>query len=178
MSDLKPRGAKAQWWLVPLDALALALARSADAAPREVILGDSPDTRYTLTIPGHAPIEYTVQDLRVSDPDGPLARIVHRLAAYQAHPGVDTAADMAAALLPLNLESVVRVFEHGARKYAPDNWRGAAEDLPAFRREYLSAICRHLFAGETTDPESGLPHQAHAATGALMILWHEMEAER
>jgi len=73
------------------------------------------------------------------------------------------------------LDLIVQVFEHGARKYSPDNWRGAAAGMDAFRREYLSAICRHVFAPDgEIDQEWGLPHLAHACCGALMVLWHEM----
>jgi hypothetical protein len=74
------------------------------------------------------------------------------------------------------LDLVCQVLEHGAAKYSPDNWRTAAEDLVAFRREYFSAMVRHMSAdsqGEELDPESGLPHYAHVVCGGLFWTWHQ-----
>jgi hypothetical protein len=60
------------------------------------------------------------------------------------------------------IESTARVLEYGAHKYDAWNWaRGTFE----WSRLY-SALQRHLqafWAGEEIDPESGLPHLAHAA---------------
>lgn len=61
------------------------------------------------------------------------------------------------------LQELSRVYGMGAAKYAPHNYRrGYAWSLS------YAALQRHLnafWAGEETDPESGLPHLAHAA-------WH------
>lgn len=81
-----------------------------------------------------------------------------------------------ATLLPWRaLESVVRVLEHGAAKpdYGADGWR----HVPNARPRYLNAAVRHLVArlrGEVNDPDSKLPHLAHAACCVLFIL--ELEA--
>jgi hypothetical protein len=73
-------------------------------------------------------------------------------------------------LLPWRaVEAVVKVLDHGALKYAPDNWR----KVDRWRERYLSATMRHLVAwrcGERDDPESGLPHLAHAACCVLFLL--------
>jgi hypothetical protein len=73
-------------------------------------------------------------------------------------------------LLPFAaLEDVARVLEFGARKYAPDNWR----KVEGWRWRYTRAGFGHLAAfarGEKLDPESGLPHLAHAACCLLFIL--------
>lgn len=73
-------------------------------------------------------------------------------------------------LLPLDLvEKVVEVFHMGAKKYEPNSWQGLEN---GFNR-YKSAFFRHLVAfekGQTTDPESGLNHMAHAAWNALAML--------
>lgn len=69
------------------------------------------------------------------------------------------------------LNDIARVFEYGAKKYARDNWRSFTWDQLA-EDTYFGAICRHLTAKEDTDPESGLPHKAHAAAGAMIWLWH------
>ncbi len=73
------------------------------------------------------------------------------------------------ALLPWeSLLAVAEVYGFGAEKYAPDNWRkGYDWDLS------FDALQRHLAAfwtGEDRDPESGLPHLAHAAFHVLTLL--------
>ena len=72
-------------------------------------------------------------------------------------------------LLPVApLWEVARVYTYGASKYAPDNWRKGIE----WHRIY-AALQRHLFKfwnGEDIDPESALPHLAHAAFGVLTLL--------
>jgi hypothetical protein len=72
-------------------------------------------------------------------------------------------------LLPYDaVGHVVEVFTHGAAKYGAGNWdRGIA-----FGRLF-AATMRHLVArwrGAHTDPDSGLPHPAHAAVNVLMAL--------
>lgn len=73
-------------------------------------------------------------------------------------------------LLPFAaLGDVARVLEFGARKYAPDNWRL----VEGWRWRYTRAGLGHLVAfarGEKLDPESGLPHLAHAACCVLFLL--------
>lgn len=64
-------------------------------------------------------------------------------------------------------ESVVDVLGFGAKKYGAHNWRGVASI------RYFSAAIRHLSEyaqGEIRDPESGLPHLAHAACSILFML--------
>ena len=73
-------------------------------------------------------------------------------------------------LLPLNLvENLVAVYTFGARKYAPNSW----QNLPNGYDRYKAALFRHIVQyekGETLAPESGLPHLAHAAWNALVLL--------
>lgn len=57
---------------------------------------------------------------------------------------------------PVALEGLAAVLQFGAKKYAPNNWRGGI----SYTR-LLGAILRHTFAimrGEDIDEESGLPH--------------------
>lgn len=64
-------------------------------------------------------------------------------------------------------EDVVKVLDFGAKKYAPRNWEAGMD----WSRVY-SAAMRHLIAwwgGENLDPETGLPHLAHAMC-CLMFL--------
>jgi len=78
-------------------------------------------------------------------------------------------------LLPYDaLSYVAQVMTFGARKYGPGNWR----QLEAPEDRYFSAMMRHLTAwrsGERFDPETGLPHLAHAATNALFLLWFDLK---
>lgn len=69
---------------------------------------------------------------------------------------------------------VVDVLAFGAALYGPHNWRHVADP----ERRYFSAAMRHLVAwqeGERLDPESGLPHLAHAACCVLFLLSTETE---
>ena len=75
-------------------------------------------------------------------------------------------------LLPLRvLEEAIKVLEHGARKYAVDNWKHVRP-----RSRYFSACLRHLASyqsGEKLDPESGLPHLAHAICCLVFLSYFE-----
>lgn len=78
-------------------------------------------------------------------------------------------------LLPREgLDAIARVFGFGAAKYADHNWRRRYE----WSKSY-SALMRHMTAfwsGETHDPESGLPHVAHAGFHVLVLLtWLERD---
>lgn len=65
------------------------------------------------------------------------------------------------------LEDLGLVLAFGAKKYAPDNWRGGLHV-----RRIIGAAMRHLVAinrGEDIDPESGLPHSAHLACNVMFL---------
>lgn len=69
-------------------------------------------------------------------------------------------------------EDVMKVIEYGAGKYSPGNWKNVLSD-PFGEERYLDAALRHLLAhamGEKLDPESGLPHLAHACCCLLFLL--------
>jgi hypothetical protein len=84
------------------------------------------------------------------------------------------AGKLAVELLPFRaLLSVGSVLEFGASKYGEHNWRRGL----AWSR-LLGAALRHLMAwgaGEKLDPESGLPHLAHAAASVLFLLELEID---
>lgn len=64
---------------------------------------------------------------------------------------------------------VGQVLTFGANKYAAHNWRGGI----SYSR-LIGAALRHIFAilrGEDTDPESGLPHVAHASCCLMFLAW-------
>lgn len=64
---------------------------------------------------------------------------------------------------------VVQVLEYGAHKYSPDNWR----EVPDLSTRYYDAMMRHVYAhriGEFSDPETGLPHLAHAICCLMFML--------
>ena len=71
-------------------------------------------------------------------------------------------------LIPLmTLEDEARVWAYGKEKYAAWNWaKGMNWDIP------FACAMRHLAAwqrGEELDPESGLPHLAHAMCNLRML---------
>lgn len=71
-------------------------------------------------------------------------------------------------LLPYGpLCEIARVLEFGAKKYGRNNWRGGMK----WTRLYDAAL-RHIRAsldGEDLDPETGLPHVAHAACSLMFL---------
>lgn len=76
-------------------------------------------------------------------------------------------------LLPYDaLWAVARIFGFGASKYAERNWENGLRWSASH-----AALQRHLalwWAGEKTDPESGLSHIAHVAWHGLVLLAHEL----
>lgn len=62
---------------------------------------------------------------------------------------------------------MVEVMTFGAKKYAPNNWKGLQPE------RVFSALMRHINASlnEELDKESGVDHLAHAACN-LMMLWY------
>lgn len=73
-------------------------------------------------------------------------------------------------LLPIEIiEEIAKVLTFGANKYGAWNWTKGI----VYSR-LIGAALRHFFAfirGEDKDPESGLPHLAHAITCMLFLLW-------
>jgi len=74
------------------------------------------------------------------------------------------------------LDAISEVLAFGAEKYASHNWRRGYE----WGKSY-SALMRHMTAhwdGETLDPESGLPHLAHAGCHiTFMLTWLAEQGE-
>lgn len=81
-------------------------------------------------------------------------------------------------LLPKGtIGQVIAVLEFGAAKYRVDNWMHVPD--PDIR--YYNAAMRHLEAwwmGEKDDPESKLPHLAHAVCCLLFLMWFHLNIER
>jgi hypothetical protein len=62
---------------------------------------------------------------------------------------------------------VSAVFTYGANKYGDRNWEKGGR-----WGRWMAAALRHCFAwlaGEDNDPESGLPHLAHALCSLMML---------
>jgi hypothetical protein len=76
-------------------------------------------------------------------------------------------------LLPIaEVEEVVKILTFGAKKYAPNNW----QLVNNAKERYYAAIMRHMVAyrkGELIDPESGLPHLAHAMCNIMFLMWFD-----
>ena len=67
------------------------------------------------------------------------------------------------------LEQTAAVLAFGAKKYGRNNWRGGMA-----HSRLIAAALRHTVAiadGEIVDPESGLPHAAHAMCCVMFLLW-------
>ena len=79
-------------------------------------------------------------------------------------------------LPPKALLCVAEVLGYGAVKYGEHNWRA----VPEARKRYIAAALRHLLTDMTgeqpLDPESGIPHIAHAIASLLFILEMDIEA--
>jgi hypothetical protein len=70
---------------------------------------------------------------------------------------------------PPALLALAEVMGLGAKKYGPYNWREHAVSASV----YQAAAMRHLLAwwsGESTDPESGQSHLAHAMACCAIVL--------
>jgi hypothetical protein len=73
-------------------------------------------------------------------------------------------------LIPFeSLDEIAKVLTFGCLKYSRSDWSKGIK-----YSRLLSATYRHIGkfnAGEDLDPESGLPHIAHAATNLIMLLY-------
>lgn len=65
------------------------------------------------------------------------------------------------------LSAVGAVGTFGAKKYSRGGW----QQVPDGINRYTAAMLRHVFKSfvERIDPDSGLPHWAHAAWNALAV---------
>jgi len=81
-------------------------------------------------------------------------------------------------LLPLKqVEHITSVLTFGAQKYEAGGWRHVDDAT----NRYFAAALRHLTAwqtGEKLDPESGLPHLAHAACCLIFMMWFDDKLAR
>lgn len=81
-------------------------------------------------------------------------------------------------LLPaIAIDELAKILTFGAEKYEPNSWQLVDNGLERYR----AALLRHTFAiqrGELIDPESGLPHSAHAMCCAAFICELEKVQEK
>lgn len=72
-------------------------------------------------------------------------------------------------LVPEAEIQTAKVFGFGSQKYGDYNWQAGIRTT-----RLQGALRRHLAAwaaGEDLDPESGLPHLAHASCNIQMLIW-------
>lgn len=75
------------------------------------------------------------------------------------------------------MQEYIKVLEYGAVKYAENNW----QRVPNATTRYYDAAMRHIDAwwqGEMDDPETGMPHLAHAMCCITFLMWLEIEANK
>lgn len=77
------------------------------------------------------------------------------------------------ALLPLHpIRDVIKVLMWGEKNYNRDNWQLVANS----RIRYYNAAMRHItawFEGKKSDPDTKLPHLAHAVCCLLFLMWFD-----
>lgn len=64
------------------------------------------------------------------------------------------------------------VYKYGEKKYFRDNWKKGAP-----WHEFYGSVLRHVFKwwlGEDIDPESGLPHLAHAMWNLTTLRYFQL----
>lgn len=74
---------------------------------------------------------------------------------------------------PWALDILAQVYTYGAKKYSANNM-----NIGTHWSRYFAACMRHLWAfwrGEDEDPESGLPHLAHAAWSVFTLLRYTID---
>ena len=75
------------------------------------------------------------------------------------------------------VEPLAEILTFGAEKYGDNTW----QTIPDGPKRYKAALFRHLVAwckGEKLDPESGLPHLAHAMCNIVFLMHFEKRDEK
>jgi hypothetical protein len=73
-----------------------------------------------------------------------------------------------------SMAPMIQVLMYGAKKYDRDNWKKACPK----KLDLLDSLERHfigLVAGESVDPESGLPHIGHLMCNAMFYSYWEQK---
>jgi len=82
------------------------------------------------------------------------------------------AEEMLEQLSPSTLELSTKVFDFGAKKYAPWNWAYGMDWM-----KVAASMERHIWAylvmNEENDPESGIHHMGHVACNVIMLCHYE-----
>lgn len=76
---------------------------------------------------------------------------------------------------PECLRDIAAVLTMGSEKYTDNGWMKVVLTEP---HRYRAALMRHFEAyraGESHDPESMLPHMAHVAVNAMILLWENLQ---
>lgn len=82
---------------------------------------------------------------------------------------------------PRALSAVADVFTHGTKHDKPGARTPGFMNLKGATRLYTASLFRHWEAwrgGQRTDPDSGLPHLAHVASNAIILLALELRATK
>lgn len=83
--------------------------------------------------------------------------------------GQKGAKDVAMSLIPVGpLSDVARLYNFGAKKYSPNNWRKGYDWHLSY--DALQRHATQFWNGEDIDEESGLPHLASVVFHALALM--------
>lgn len=69
------------------------------------------------------------------------------------------------------LQALAAVYQFGEMKYARDNWKRGTD-----WHEFYGSALRHIvsfWSGQSIDPESNLPHLAHAIWNLTTLMYYE-----
>jgi hypothetical protein len=84
---------------------------------------------------------------------------------------LDNGKNMLSLIEPQFVLDLGKVVSFGANKYKKDNWK-----LCTDTSRYEDALLRHIYAhlsGEKNDPESKLPHLAHASCNLMFLQYFD-----
>ena len=83
------------------------------------------------------------------------------------------------ALMPFEaLKPVLDVLEHGAAKYAKNNWKQLENAEERYQRALMRHCIDYMVKGfDALDKDSGLPEIAHIATNAIFLLHFYVERQ-
>jgi hypothetical protein len=122
---------------------------------------DNPNTLFPTYKPNPVP-KIIIEDRRINDKGGVKAD------------GIKKRPTLLLKSCNKAVDSIIDVLEYGAKKYSADNWKKVEHE------RYLDAAYRHMLAytkGDVNDPETNMPHLAHAMCCLLFMLQMDLDKD-